>query len=159
QPSELKTLPWMMLAPVGGGLIIALVLGLVLMRLEADRPLKRMAREAQALARGEVARLDDDKHPGKLGTVARAGNTTLDPLTSTRGPQPRVRNPDAVLRSAGPAGMSGPTSFGPGKPEPPIRTPTPLPPPAPPPPPSSTTTPSLFAEASDPGGSIHGGPN
>jgi len=165
QPSELKSLPWMSLAPIGGGLIIALVLGLVLMRLEADRPLKRMAREAQALARGEIARLDDDKHPGKLGTVARAVNTTLDRLASTRGPQPLVRNPDAVLRAAGPAGLSGPTAFGPGNPEPPIRTPTPktpLPPAAPPPPSPSMSGQGMFAEPSDSGtdgGSLLTGPS
>jgi hypothetical protein len=152
QPSELKTLPWMTLAPVGGGLLIALVLGLILMRLEADRPQRRMAREAQALARGEIQRLDDDKHPGKLGTVARAVNTTLDRLaaSSRPGPQPLVRNPDAVLRGAGPA---GPTSFS-GKHEPSLRTPTPLPAPAPPPPPS------LYGqELSDAGTGMGGGPN
>jgi hypothetical protein len=151
QPAELKSLPWITLAPVGGALLIALVLGLVLMRLEADRPLKRMAREAQALARGEIPRLDDDKHPGKLGTVARAVNTTLDRLASTRstGAQPLVRNPDAVLRTAGP---QGPTSFGPTNAEP-MRTPTPRTPlpPAAPPPPTPAGAVNMFAEPSDPG--------
>ncbi|MGZ3407763.1 MAG: MXAN_5187 C-terminal domain-containing protein, partial [Polyangia bacterium] len=75
-----KTLPWMQLAPIGGGLLLALIIGFVLMRLEAIGPAKRLARESQSLARGDLTRLDDDKHPGRFGTVARAINTTLDRL-------------------------------------------------------------------------------
>ncbi len=77
-----KTLPWVQLAPIGGALLLALIIGFLMMRLEALRPLKRLARDAQALARGDIARLDDDRHPGKFGTVARALNTTLDRLGS-----------------------------------------------------------------------------
>jgi hypothetical protein len=78
-----KTLPWMQLAPLGGGLLLALIIGFVLMRVEAIGPSKRLAREAQSLARGDITRLDDDKHPGRFGTVARAVNTTLDRLGSS----------------------------------------------------------------------------
>ena len=77
-----KTLPWVQLAPIGGALLLALIIGFLMMRLEATRPLKRLARDAQALARGDITRLDDDRHPGKFGTVARALNTTLDRLGS-----------------------------------------------------------------------------
>ena len=79
-----KTLPWMQLAPIGGALLLALIIGFVLMRAEAIGPLKRLARDSQSLARGDITRLDDDKHPGRFGTVARAVNTTLDRLGSTR---------------------------------------------------------------------------
>jgi hypothetical protein len=77
-----KTLPWTQLAPIGGGLVLALFIGFLLMRLEAQRPLKRLSRDTQALARGDLPRLDDDRHPGKFGTVARAVNTTLDRIGS-----------------------------------------------------------------------------
>jgi hypothetical protein len=77
-----KTVPWVQLAPIGGALLLALIIGFLMMRLEALRPLKRLARDAQALARGDITRLDDDRHPGKFGTVARALNTTLDRLGS-----------------------------------------------------------------------------
>ena len=78
-----KTLPWMQLAPIGGGLLLALIIGFVLMRVEAIGPSKRLAREAQSLARGDITRLDDDRHPGRFGTMARAVNTTLDRLGSS----------------------------------------------------------------------------
>jgi hypothetical protein len=140
QPAELKSLPMQLLLPVGGAVLIALVLGLVLLRLEADRPLKRMAREAQALARGELSRLDDDKHPGKLGTVARAVNTTLDRLASTARPQ----TGSVALRNAAPA-------------VPPADAARPMPPPKAVPPAMRAAAdaepegPSLFGELSDPG--------
>jgi hypothetical protein len=79
-----KTLPWTQLAPIGAGLVLALLIGFLLMRAEAIGPIKRLARESQALARGDVTRLDDDRHPGRFGTVARAVNTTLDRLGSAR---------------------------------------------------------------------------
>jgi hypothetical protein len=112
------TLPWMTLAPVGGALLVLLVLGILLMRLEADRPLKRMAREAQALARGEIHRLDDDRHPGKLGTIARAVNTMLDRLGSQKSAPIAVRDP----RPTPPAIASQPPML---IPEPPPRKPPP----------------------------------
>lgn len=92
-------LPWRLLAPVAGAALLALVLGVLLMRLEADRPLKRLAREAQALARGERHRLDDDNHPGKLGTVARALNTTLDRLGPAAGARPQPPSPSPAAPS------------------------------------------------------------
>ena len=41
------------LAPIGGGLLLALIIGFLLMRLEAVGPAKRLARESQSLARGD----------------------------------------------------------------------------------------------------------
>ena len=61
-----KTLPWTQLAPVGGALLLAFIFGFILMRLEADRPLKRLSRDAQALARGEVSGSTTIAIPGKL---------------------------------------------------------------------------------------------
>jgi Double sensory domain of two-component sensor kinase len=88
-----RTLPWVQLAPIGGALLVVLLIGFLMMRLEAQRPLKRLARDAQALARGDISRLDDDRHPGKFGTIARALNTTLDRLgTAARAPRENGRS-------------------------------------------------------------------
>ena len=92
--SDLKTLPWSSLAPVAGGLVAALLIGLVLFRIETSGPLKKMVRDSQALARGELPRIQDALHPGLLGQVARAINTTLDRLgTRTPTPQPPAFQP------------------------------------------------------------------
>jgi hypothetical protein len=76
--SDFQTLPWHDLIPVGAAAAAAIIVGLLLFWLEARKPASRLADEAQALARGEVGRLDDRRHPGALGRVARAVNTTLD---------------------------------------------------------------------------------
>ena len=109
--SDPKTLPWPQLAPIGGGVLLALILGIVFMRLESDRPLKRLSREAQALARGEVQRLDDDRHPGKLGAVARAINITLDRLAASQ--QRAAMKPPESMHRPSPTGQ-GPSLFGEG---------------------------------------------
>ncbi|HEY2748127.1 MAG TPA: MXAN_5187 C-terminal domain-containing protein, partial [Polyangia bacterium] len=118
-----KTLPWIQLAPIGGALLIALIIGFVLMRLEAIGPTKRLARDAQALARGELTRLDDDKHPGRFGTVARAVNTTLDRLGSSS--RMTVTPPRPFGAVSEPFGASRPEPFAAREPRP-----TPFAPPA-----------------------------
>jgi hypothetical protein len=101
--TDLRTLPWRQLWPIGGALIGVLLFGFLFMRLEAERPLRRLAREAQALARGEAPRLDDHRHPGRFGTVARAVNTTLDRLgSSARLSSSSVKSSDPALRSPTP---------------------------------------------------------
>jgi hypothetical protein len=110
-----KTLPWMQLAPIGGGLLLALIIGFVLMRLEAIGPAKRLARESQSLARGDLTRLDDDKHPGRFGTVARAMNTTLDRLGSS--PRMSVPSPRDSFATREPAFAARPEPFA-ARPEP-----------------------------------------
>jgi hypothetical protein len=117
--SDFKTLPWLLLAPIGGALVLAWIIGLLLVRLEADRPVRRMAREAQALARGDVARLDDHVYPGRLGTVARAINAALERL----GPRGRRGEgesagvpPWAEVASGGRASTEPPMSASPSPP-------------------------------------------
>jgi hypothetical protein len=75
---DIGKLPPTLLATIGGGALAALLIGLLLIRFEVERPQRRLAADAQRLARGESQRFDDDTHPGKLGTVARAVNTALD---------------------------------------------------------------------------------
>jgi hypothetical protein len=121
-----KTLPWKALAPVAAGLVLTLLIGFLFFRLEAARPLARLAREAQALARGEVSRLDDDHHPGKFGTVARALNTTLDRIGATARPGARF---DAAPPFAGRPEPAGPFAPSPSPRPEALNSITPLPPP------------------------------
>lgn len=126
-----KTLPWVQLAPIGGGLLLALIIGFVLMRVEAIGPLKRLARDSQSLARGDITRLDDDKHPGRFGTVARSVNTTLDRLGSTRvtvtpprdggvGARPEPFAPQPFAPRPEPRGNDAPQAFAPRSSPPPM---------------------------------------
>ena len=69
--------PWIL---VGGGFVIALGLGIGLMFLEADRPLRRLTADAVRLAKGEADRLREDAHRGKLGSIARSVNIHIDKL-------------------------------------------------------------------------------
>jgi hypothetical protein len=67
--------PWIFVA---GGILIVLGTGIVLMLLEADRPLRRLAAEAVRLAKGDIEKLGEDAHPGKFGSIARSVNIHLD---------------------------------------------------------------------------------
>ena len=69
--------PWLV---VGGGFLVALVVGVGLMIFESDRPLRRLAADAVKLAKGETERMSEDSHPGKFGTVARSVNIHIDKL-------------------------------------------------------------------------------
>jgi hypothetical protein len=101
---------------IGGGLVVALLIGFLLTGATA-RPLDRMSRDAQALARGEIHRLDDGQYPGRLATVARAVNTALDRVASRAsaavraasetGAQRALRD-DAARRESAPAPTPAP---------------------------------------------------
>jgi len=69
--------PWLV---VGGGFLVALALGIALMYLEADRPLRRLTAEAVRLAKGESERISEDAHGGKFGSIARSINIHIDKL-------------------------------------------------------------------------------
>ena len=69
--------PWLL---VGGGFVIALGLGIGLMFVEADRPLRRLTADALRLAKGDAERLREDVHSGKLGSIARSVNIHIDKL-------------------------------------------------------------------------------
>jgi hypothetical protein len=72
-----RTLPWRMLAPVGGGTLLALVLGLLFVWRLGSRPVSALTKQVQALSRGELQRLPET-HGGRYGVLARAINTTID---------------------------------------------------------------------------------
>jgi hypothetical protein len=69
--------PWI---PVGGGFLVLLGIGIVLMFLEADRPLRRLTADAVRLAKGDSERLSEDAHAGKFGSIARSVNIHIDKL-------------------------------------------------------------------------------
>jgi hypothetical protein len=136
-----RTLPWSSLAPVGGGLVAALLIGFLLLRVEATGPVKRLVRDSQALARGELPRIQDGLHPGPLGQVARAINTTLDRIgtrTPTPQPPPMRKNVPTPTTVESPRARSmfenaEPRTNSPTMAEVPSRKNTPLPAPLPPP--------------------------
>ncbi len=67
--------PWIHL---GIALVLVLGLGMFLMMWESDWPLKKLAADAVALAKGDKQRLEEDKHGGKFGSIARSVNIQLD---------------------------------------------------------------------------------
>jgi hypothetical protein len=69
--------PWLI---VGGVFVVVLGLGIALMWMEADRPLKRLAADAVRLAKKEQERLREETHSGKFGSIARSVNISIDAL-------------------------------------------------------------------------------
>jgi hypothetical protein len=70
-----SSFPWPLVA---GGFVVALVIGLGLMVLESDRPLRRLVADAGKLAKGDIDRLSETEHPGRYGSVARNVNIQID---------------------------------------------------------------------------------
>jgi Double sensory domain of two-component sensor kinase len=69
--------PWIL---VGGAFLVVLGVGIGLMLLEADRPLRRLTTDAVRLAKGETERMSEDAHGGKFGSIARSVNIHIDKL-------------------------------------------------------------------------------
>jgi hypothetical protein len=69
--------PWIL---VIGVFVIALGVGIALMWLESDRPLKRLQGDALKLAKAESERLAEDAHGGRYGSIARSVNIHIDKL-------------------------------------------------------------------------------
>lgn len=91
--------PWIL---VGGAFVVALGLGIGLMFMEADRPLRRLAADAVRLAKGEKERLDET-HAGKFGSIARSVNIHIDKLG--REAKSAAKNLDSLLGPAPDGGM------------------------------------------------------
>jgi hypothetical protein len=106
--------------------------GIGLMWIEADRPLRRLARDAVRLAQGEKERLDEALHRGKSGSIARSVNIAIDKLhretkaarqdlDELLGPVPGENIapavlPPAALSNLGPNAPAPPNSFAPPPP-------------------------------------------
>ena len=72
-----ESFPWIL---VGGGLLVSLAIGIGLMWVESDRPLRKLAGDAVRLAKGDKERLSEDDHGGKYGSIARSVNIHIDKL-------------------------------------------------------------------------------
>jgi len=75
--NDLKELPWV---PLGLAIVGMLVIGLVLQAREIEGPLGRLRGDLQRLARGDVQKLEDGRHPGRFGGIARDINASLERL-------------------------------------------------------------------------------
>ncbi|MBI5477861.1 MAG: hypothetical protein HY906_03330 [Deltaproteobacteria bacterium] len=75
--------PWFV---VGGSLLLAIIVGLILMRIEADGPISRFLAMAKEFGRGDLAKLRDAAFGGKFGAIARNLNTGLEKLVRTAAP-------------------------------------------------------------------------
>lgn len=112
--------PWI---AVAGLFLVVVALGMFLQIWESDLPLKRLAADAVLLAKGEKDRLDEDRHKGKYGSIARSVNIELDKmhreakaakkdLDQLLGPAPSSSMsavaPPSSLPMSGPGGPAGP---------------------------------------------------
>ncbi|MCB9562090.1 MAG: hypothetical protein H6708_16930 [Kofleriaceae bacterium] len=70
--------PW---ALVIVGFVVAFAGGVVLMVLEADRPLRRLQADAVKLAKGDGERMAEDQHHGRFGSIARSVNIQIDKVS------------------------------------------------------------------------------
>jgi len=69
--------PWIL---VGGAFLVSLGVGIALMFVESDRPLRKLAADTMRLAKNEKERLSEDEHGGKYGSIARSVNIHIDKL-------------------------------------------------------------------------------
>ncbi len=69
--------PWPLVAL---GFLAALGVGLALMILEADRPVRKLAADSVQLARAQIERLPEEQHRGRFGSIARSINIQIDKL-------------------------------------------------------------------------------
>ncbi|RMH42539.1 MAG: hypothetical protein D6689_07865 [Deltaproteobacteria bacterium] len=111
--------PWIKLGLL---FVVAVGIGMALMVIEADRPMRRLAKDALALAQGETSRLDEMRHKGKFGSVARSINIALDKLE--RDAKSAKRDLDSLLgpapkQGAHPVPAAGPTGPSPAPLSPP----------------------------------------
>jgi len=108
--------PWI---KVIGGFIVMMVVGLLLTLREVDGPLKKLNKNAVALAQGETERFDENAHRSKYGSIARSVNIAIDKmhrdakaakkdLDQLLGPAPGAVDAQAsALPPIGPGGTSG----------------------------------------------------
>jgi hypothetical protein len=77
--------PWILL---GLGLIAAVGIGVGLMIIEVDRPVRRLSNDTVRLAQGAAERLEDERHRGHFGSIARSVNIYVDKAKRDARPAP-----------------------------------------------------------------------
>jgi len=70
--------PWI---PLAGGVFLVVVIGLILIRNEGEKPLRRMRADLKQLARGEIFKLQDLQYGGPWGGLARDVNAAIEHYT------------------------------------------------------------------------------
>ena len=88
--------PWV---PVAIAFVFALAIGLLIMILESDRPVRRLQADAVALGAGTTERLPEDRHGGRFGSIARSVNIRVDKMS--REVRAARRNLDQLLGPGG----------------------------------------------------------
>jgi hypothetical protein len=122
---SLSNFPWPLVAL---GFLAALGIGLALMILEADRPVRKLAADSVALAKAQIERLPEEQHRGRFGSIARSVNIQIDKLA--REARAARRDLDQLLgpSEGSDAGIGGLGDL--GGPLPPVSEPARRPPPA-----------------------------
>jgi hypothetical protein len=95
--------PWL---PLALGILAMISIGLLLQRTEVEGPIRRLRTEVHSLARNEIQKIDDTKYGGKLGSVARDINATVERFTHAVLPKSETAKKDiaAILDRGGSAG-------------------------------------------------------
>ena len=70
--------PWI---PLAGGVFLAVIIGLILIRNEGEKPLRRMRADLKLLARGEIFKIQDLQYGGHFGGLARDINAAIEHYT------------------------------------------------------------------------------
>jgi hypothetical protein len=145
--------PWLQL---GCAVIAMIVIGLFLQRLEVEAPLRRLRRELQKLASGDIHKIQDTSYGGNVGGLARDINAAIERFTHAPTQRSDIAGKDlnAILGPSGGSTFDLPaadSAF--GSPPPPAFAPPPPPAfasPAPPPPPPSFSAPPIPSFAPPP---------
>lgn len=83
--------PWL---PLGGGIWGIILIGLLLQRREVESPLRRLRNEVHSLAQQQLLKIDDTKYGGKLGSIARDINATVEHFTHAPLPKSETAKKD-----------------------------------------------------------------
>ena len=70
--------PWI---PLASGVFLAVVIGLLLIRSEGEKPMIRLRAELKQLARGEIFKIQDLHYGGRFGGLARDINAAIEHYT------------------------------------------------------------------------------
>src|SRR5262249_30620818 len=102
--------PWLQLAVV---LIAMVAIGLFLQRIEVESPLRRLRRELQQLARGEIQKIHDGRFRGRMGGMARDLNAAIERYTHAPAPPSEMAGKDlnAILGGPPEGGAGGGGTF------------------------------------------------
>jgi len=131
--------PWLQL---GVAVVAMIVIGLALQRIEVESPLRRLRRELQKLASGDVHKIHDSSYGGNVGGLARDINAAIERFTHAPTQRSDIAGKDlnAILGPSGGSTFDLPASdsaFGDSGPAPAFSPPPPpsFSSPSPPPPP------------------------